>query len=843
MKKQRFVAAILVFVMCIGLLGGFQTVKADDLFMDLESGVSREVEAIPGTTTHVKVPVRALSVYISAPTFSGEVPDGAPFKITNVTLKKDNTVGEIMGLAVGEKAYLEFDIVMKETAKIGTYNMSIKASYTSYEYGDYNESTGSYNIKSCNIPMVVRVTKEKAPAQITISDITYDTEDIFIGETFNINFNVKNEGEITALNTYFSLEFGESGIVPAYSVKSQKLGDLKSGGNSKVTLPATVLSTATEGLKTLTVNFSYKDEDGEEKTSTENLYVTIKKKEEASSKEDAKIEIKGEKYEEDIKPGTSHSLKVNLENIGVLKATNVQVSIIKGTGKDEGIIEDYETQTLSVQDLEPNDKTELELPLRITDAVSEGLKEFTVQVSYKDSNQKEEDEPHTAQAIIYLMIKKDKQEEEDKLINELIMDNAVQSPSSPSAGETVTLTFSITNKGNNTAKEVRVRGDELSSNGFEPLTSDPYKSLGNLEPGAKVQVSMKFKVGKGISEGTNPLKISCEYKSENNEALQETATFYILNVKNDKEKDDDSSKSKPKLIVTDFGTDKEELKAGSTFELHFDLKNTHASKSARNITVTVKQKDDVFSVSEGSNSFYIDKIAPGETRTNTLPMKVKNDTATNSYEIEITLAYEYDDMPVIEGKEEGTIETATIKLQAVENARPVVQNVSVGNWDTPTVNVETAMVFDFYNMGKSPLNNVYFTLEGDFTLSTGTMFYLGTISAGSYEQPELTVLPNKEGTCSGKIIIHYEDSNGDEVTQEQEFNDVYVNAAYDPGMDDNMGDWNIPVDVSPTETVKPILPLWLFLVIQAGILVVVIPVVRMIGIKLHKKKLLKQDQV
>ena len=43
------------------------------------------------------------------------------------------------------------------------------------------------------------------------------------------------------------------------------------------------------------------------------------------SKEDAKIEIKGEKYEEDIKPGTSHSLKVNLENIGVLKATNVQV--------------------------------------------------------------------------------------------------------------------------------------------------------------------------------------------------------------------------------------------------------------------------------------------------------------------------------------------------------------------------------------------------------------------------------------------------------------------------------------------------------------------------------------
>ena len=54
-------------------------------------------------------------------------------------------------------------------------------------------------------------------------------------------------------------------------------------------------------------------------------------------------------------------------------------------------------------------------------------------------------------------------------------------------------------------------------------------------------------------------------------------------------------------------------------------------------------------------------------------------------------------------------------------------------------------------------------------------------------------LPNKEGTCSGKIIIHYEDSNGDEVTQEQEFNDVYVNAAYDPGMDDNLFSGDFPI--------------------------------------------------
>lgn len=47
----------------------------------------------------------------------------------------------------------------------------------------------------------------------------------------------------------------------------------------------------------------------------------------------------------------------------------------------------------------------------------------------------------------------------------------------------------------------------------------------------------------------------------------------------------------------------------------------------------------------------------------------------------------------------------------MENARPVVDNIAVGSWDAPVVNQPTALTFEFYNMGKSTLNNVHATVE------------------------------------------------------------------------------------------------------------------------------------
>ena len=106
-----------------------------------------------------------------------------------------------------------------------------------------------------------------------------------------------------------------------------------------------------------------------------------------------------------------------------------------------------------------------------------------------------------------------------------------------------------------------------------------------------------------------------------------------------------------------------------------------------------------------------------------------------------------------------------------------------------------------------------------------------------------------EGDAIGKMIIHMEDSNGDEVTMEKEFTAyimgemMWEDPGYmDPGyMDPGYMDPSMPVNGEPAE--KPILPLWMFLCIQGAILVIVIPVTRAIRLAAYRRKIKREDAI
>jgi hypothetical protein len=50
-------------------------------------------------------------------------------------------------------------------------------------------------------------------------------------------------------------------------------------------------------------------------------------------------------------------------------------------------------------------------------------------------------------------------------------------------------------------------------------------------------------------------------------------------------------------------------------------------------------------------------------------------------------------------------------------------------------------------MGKSTLNNVYATVEGDYTLTTGNMYYIGNVQSGASEYVEMENYTNIGGNC------------------------------------------------------------------------------------------------
>lgn len=548
------------------------------------------------------------------------------------------------------------------------------------------------------------------------------------------------------------------------------------------------------------------------------------------------------------KAGETVEMKVTLKNEGELQAMNTY-AFADYLSFSDILIPAYTPLNQKMGNMAANASKEFSISYKVSEDAPTQMIKIPVDITYKKANGESITSENSAYIYLYIEGKPEPTATptptpapEEKTL--LLLNTVKQSPDSPKAEQKMTVSFYLENAGSTDIENIKISPTGLSSSGFEPVNSEPYQYIDKIVAGGKKQVTLTLKVGKDIKEGLNTLGVIYSYEVNGIEQPSENVTLYILNVQNGEE---EVTISRPKLMVSNFYTDVEEVKAGSVFDFTFDILNTNDSIAAKNIKVTVTGASNAFSVTAGGNSFFVNEIKPQETAAITINLKASAAATTGAYPIHIKIEYEYEGM-VATSSYSGEVVEEEILLQVKENLRPSVENVYIGSWDTPMINQPTTLSFEFYNMGKSTLNNTYITIEGDFMLSNGSnSYYIGNISAGMPEYIEFEVVPLIEGDAVGKMIIHMEDSNGDEVTMEKEFTTyvmgemswdepMFEDPGYlDPGFED-------PSMQTGGEVAKePILPLWMFLCIQAGILVVVIPVTRAICLSIYKKKVKKED--
>jgi len=821
--KKVLVAVIAITLLATSYIGNGTLVKAA-FWEASDIVINEEIEdfvVIPGETSHIKLPIRAVDGIIQNPILSIDSVD-SPFTTTKPKLSKVGTDIPPIIISLADTTYVEFDVKVKETAKIGKYKTTLKVTADDNMGDPYSLTMDFY----------IQILEEKAPAQLTISKVTYD--DAVIGCDTLLNFVIKNEGEIIARNAYISLNYGVTGetgkteIIPKYTTKNIKVGDIAPGIEQSISLPIAILTTASVGMKTLSVDFEYKDIDGIKYTETKDIYITVGKNDSAP-----KIEIGSTTYNGDLKAGDEFTLVTTLSDIGETRAYNVTIAIdAESIGADK-FIRNYFADTIELADIMADGKLDAKIPLIVSKGNPGGVQSLKIIVSYTDKA----GVPYYATTTIYPEITAADGMTPDGNPN-IIISNVQQSPEIPNAGGQLNVSFEIENKSQINISELKIYTQGLTSSTFSPVDSEPYQYIEKLDAGTKKKITIPLMVSKSIPEGLNNLSIKYTYVCGNKEVDPPEIIIPILDVQNDL----GGSVSKPKLIISKYTTDTEEIRAGSTFNFVFDILNTHSLVAAKNITVTISQADNIFTVTQGSNSFFIDKIAAGETVQKTIELKVKADAATNAYPIEIKIDYEYDGAePNPTTGEIGESKTEKLNLQAIENSRPVVDYVNVYSVDgNVMVNNAATLSFEFYNMGKSPLNNVVATVEGDFTKADGNMNFIGNVLAGASSFIEFDVIPNLEGTAKGVLNITFEDSNGDEVSMTKEFETVVQGEViFDGGMGDGSGEVFNP---TVPEAKKVILPIWLFILIQVIIFCILIPVTRKVIINMYKRKLRKKEE-
>lgn len=545
----------------------------------------------------------------------------------------------------------------------------------------------------------------------------------------------------------------------------------------------------------------------------------------------AEFTIRNMKIFGELKPGETVTVSFDLMNTGEREAKNVCLSADYSGGQ---LIPQYTAYTKKLGNLKKSASEKVTLEIKVLESVTQEMVQLPLVITYKDSDGVSYTEENSN--VLYLEVEQSQREKGEFENGTLLVNGVKQSPSQPKAGERVSLTFHMENTGEKDYTDAKLYVNYVSGTGFEPVSAEPYQYVGTIQAGQKKSVTVDVIAGKDIAAGMNTLTVDYEYKDGQKEEISDSVTLYVLNV----QKAENAGLSKPKLMVSDFSSSKETVKSGEEFDFTFSVYNTHGDTAAKNIKVTVTSEN--FSVTKGSNSFFIPIIAPGESEEITINLKASAAAMTGSYPVDIRMEYEYDGMPVTDGNAGGVEVTETKMLLIKENLRVSVENVAVGGWDMPFVNQTTQLAFSVYNMGKSQLNNVYFTVEGDFEVANGSSYYYGTLQAGYPDYVEMDIMPLAGGEAKGTLVVHMEDSNGDEVTYETEITGYIMEESggdmgwEDPGMD-------FPVDVPPMDApaAEPVVSLPIFIVALIAVFLVSFFVARGIRIACYKKKLREED--
>lgn len=805
--KKLFVMLLTLAMIITGLVGSevhIQAASNDD--QQIYADGTANLVVTPGLMTHVKIPVKTKYSYLLVNDIivsSGQ--DG--FTFTNISLYSGTA--KVNTLFNNSTNTLEFDVTVDDSAAIKNYPITFTFNCISYSPAE--------ELHQFTFSTVLKVQEEKTPAQLTVSDVTLDRTDI--GSGTNLQFLVKNEGEITAKSVYLTMDYGTV-MDGNYTAKSIKIGDLAKGESKSVTLSVTILGTATVGKNPLTANFSYKTPGGTALTSSYKLNVNL-----TSGESSPHLAITNMSYGDSLKPGEDFTLVVSLKNNGAVAASGIKADIDAASITQDGIIKNYFTDGIKVADTAKGRSAKAEIPLTVSKYATGGMKNLKVVITYLDDlgNQ------YTLSENVYV----DVNAANAAGTPNIVISNVTQAPEQPQAGDKVTISFELENKSKVDATDLKIYPDALSNTTFIPVDADPYQYIDKLTGGSKKKITLPLIVSTGIPEGLNNLTVKYSYTGGEGSAI-----IPVRNIKNSL-----GSSSIPKLIISKYTTDVEELKAGTTFNLTFDIYNTNSSVAAKNISVTITQADNIFTVTQGSNSFFINHMDPGETAENTIEMKVKSDATTKAYPLTLTIEYEYDgEKPNTETGEVGVKKTETLNLNAEENARPVVDGINVTSWNGSVMSGTAAnLSFNFYNMGKAVLNNVSATVEGDGFTPTGGMLFIGNVEPGNSAYEEIEVMPNSEGTVSGTLKISYEDSNGETVEFTKDFQaDVMPAAAMDPGAVDGGAGPVMNPEVPMAK--KNILPIWAFVLLQLAIFIIFIPVARKVNISLYKVKLRKKER-
>lgn len=384
------------------------------------------------------------------------------------------------------------------------------------------------------------------------------------------------------------------------------------------------------------------------------------------------------------------------------------------------------------------------------------------------------------------------------------------------AGETKTITVYIQNAGTTAMRDPILT---LKSSGSLLIMGSQDYMLDDIRAGRDTAVTVTVKAPDKIESQMQTIDASLSFYYDNGTQLtggSASGSVSVLSTVTKDTKDEETIASPtPIVILSKYNYGGSSVAAGSSTNLSFSFTNTSKTIKIENVMVTVTGGQDLM-LNGSTNTFYFESVAASGSKTVTVPMKAAQLISASAQDVKIDVTYEYVDQ---NARKSGN---ATLSLSVPLYQPDRFEMSEPTSSYTGYVGEETSLTIDYVNKGKSAINNVEATISGD--IDTPTAYQrVGTIDGGKNGTIAFAVTPQLEGENQVKIVITYEDSNGN--TKERVFEATVEAMAYepaDPGMDDPG-----MIDPEPAHTFP-----WKYVIIA----LVVIAIIALIVLRARKKK-------
>ncbi len=363
------------------------------------------------------------------------------------------------------------------------------------------------------------------------------------------------------------------------------------------------------------------------------------------------------------------------------------------------------------------------------------------------------------------------------------------------AGQTISVVLPVVNMGKTMVTDAVVTPvlstdtaswpfEITSSNYSQTIPDLPGTDTGMNDMDRRRELTWELKARSDIGSGYQKLSFDVRYRDSDGESQTATLDTYIQ-LKGTAGVGADGKSSVPRVIVTGFETNPEEVHAGESFMLTLHLQNTSTATSVNNmvfeIEAAVEGKDEettyaAFLPTAGSSTIFVDRMEKNGTKDIQIEMEAKADLAQKPYAVDVNMSYEDEHVNAYTSTSSVSI---PVKQQArVDISSPEVMpgSISVGS--------EANIMFNIYNMGKTKLYNVQVKMNSD-TISGGDAF-VGNLDPGATGAVDIYVTGQSPTMDDGivKLQITYEDESGASTAIDKEIS-LFVSEA---SMDDMMGD-------------------------------------------------------